>query len=162
MATGIIIFLISMMVLGSIVWIKPSKRERRMAEFRAQAMSAGLKVRLDGVEAEPVHSGIREDIPGASYILFVQKPDKKDKANWMVVSDEGWMQDGLPQGWSWHTKEAETHLWEKISALIEATPIPIIAIERTPAYSRIVWQELPVAFNAEELKQYLQTVQATF
>lgn len=160
MTTGFIIFLIAMMVIGSIVWIKPSPRDKRLAEFRRQAIMGGLKVRLEGVKAEPVHSGIRHDIKGASYILYVTKPDKTDESRWMVVADEGWMKDGLPEGWSWHTQEAPSALHNRISEVITASKLPLTAIERTPAYSRIVWQEPPLAFDAEELKQYLENVQA--
>lgn len=159
MPTWLIVIAITLVVVGSVAWVRPSQRDKRLAEFRHEALMAGLKVRLDGIEAEPKESGIREDIPGASYILIEKQPVKKDATSWMVVKDDGWIKDGLVEGWSWHTKKVEVNL-ETVNSLIESAPVPILGIERTPKFSRIIWGEGPVEFNGTELKQYLEKVQA--
>lgn len=37
---------ITLVVMGSVLWIKPSPRERLLTEYRRQALAKGLKVRL--------------------------------------------------------------------------------------------------------------------
>lgn len=159
MPAWVIAIVIMLVIVGSVAWVRPSQREKRLAQFRHEALMAGIKVRLDGIDAEPKESGIREDIPGASYILLEKQPDKKDTTSWMVVKDDGWIQDGLVDGWSWHTKKVDVNL-DTLNGLIKNAPLPIIGIERTPKYSRIIWGEGPVEFDAPALKQYLEMVQA--
>lgn len=159
MPSWLIAVVIMLVIVGSVAWVRPSQREKRLAQFRHEALMAGIKVRLDGIDAEPKESGIREDIPGASYIHIEKQPNKKDSTTWMVVKDDGWIKDGLVEGWSWHTKKVDINL-EAVNALIENAPVPIIGIERNPKFSRVVWREEQVEFNATELKQYLEKVQA--
>jgi len=160
MPSWIIAVVIMLVIIGSVAWVRPSQREKRLAQFRHEALMAGLKVRLDGIDAEPKESGIREDIPGASYILIEKQPAKKDTVSWMVVLDDGWIKDGLIEGWSWHTKKVDVDL-DAVNELIKSAPIPLLGIERTPKFSRVIWGEGPVEFDAPELKQYLEKVQAT-
>jgi hypothetical protein len=148
------------MVVGSVVWVRPSPRDQRLAEWRRKAIMSGLKVKLEGVAAEPKESGIRTDLEGVSYILYKNKPIKGDDKKWMVVNYDGWLKDELPDGWSWH-KEESLNLSAALSDLIKNAPLPILAIERTPYLSRIVWNESAGDFDSEKLKDFLQIVQVT-
>lgn len=160
MTVWVIILLVVMMVVGSVVWVRPSPRDKRLAEWRRDAIVAGLKVKLEGVAAEPKESGIRSDIEGVSYILYKIPPVKGDAKKWTVVKAQGWLEDGLPEEWSWY-KEESNELASEICSLIESSPLPILAIERTPYLSRIVWTEAAGSFDPEQLKAFLAKVQAT-
>jgi hypothetical protein len=160
MAAWIVILLVILMVVGSVAWVRPSPRDKRLAAFRRDAIVAGIKVSLIKMVAEPRDSGIRDDIEGASYILYERSAVKGDDKKWAVVKAEGWLQDGLPESWSWY-KQEDSQLAEAIVAHIKNAPIPIKAIERTPVLSRIIWDEKADAFNPEVLKEYLTAVQAT-
>lgn len=149
------------MIVGSIVWIKPSPRDKRLAEWRRDAIMAGLKVQMKGVTAEPKKSGVREDIPGLSYMLYQSSPIKGDDKKWFVVKTDAWLTDGLPSEWSWYEEEKQEYV-DDICDHIKNAPLPIIAIERTPNFSRIVWNETGDQFDPNALKAFLKAVQATF
>lgn len=161
MAVWVVILLVVMMVVGSVVWVRPSPRDKRLALWRRDAIMSGLKVKLEGLAAEPKESGIRDDVEGVSYILFKVSPAKGDEKKWAVVKSEGWLQAGLPEQWSWY-KEEDQSLSEALSSLIKNAPLPILAIERTPYLSRVIWKENADNFDSQKLKEFLQQVQATF
>lgn len=94
-----IVLLCIFMVVGSVVWVRPSPRDQKLAIWRRNALLAGLKVKLETLKAEPVNSGIRTDLEGISYILFNPAVDKLDKSGWAVVKAQGWLNEGLPEGW---------------------------------------------------------------
>lgn len=160
MPSWLIVIFVALMVIGSVAWVRPSPRDKRLADYRYKAIVAGLKVSLTKMPAEPKDSGIRDDVEGASYILYDTNPKKGDEKRWAVVKVDGWMKDGLPESWCWY-KEENSELAEIISNLIESCPIAITAIERTPAFSRIVWDEKEEEFDAGALKEFLTKVQVT-
>jgi hypothetical protein len=160
MPSWLIVIFVALMVIGSVAWVRPSPREKRLANFRSKAIVAGLKVSLTKMPAEPKDSGIRDDVEGASYILYDTNPKKGDEKRWAVVKFDGWIKDGLPEGWCWY-KEENIKLAEVICNLIESCPITISAIERTPMFSRIVWDEKEEEFDAGALKEFITKVQGT-
>lgn len=149
-----------LVVVGSVVWVRPSPRDKKLAAWRQQALISGLKVKLEGFRADPKVSGIRDDIEGVSYQLFNSQPNKKDEMVWAVVLDEGWLQDHLPEGWSWYKEQPKEPLVDLIVEQIKKAPLDIIGIERTPYMSRIVWKETGKNFDPTVLKQFLNEVQA--
>ncbi len=158
--TGFIIVLVAILsVVGSVVWVRPSKRDVKLADWRQEARKAGLHVRLEGLAAEPKESGIRDDVTGASYYLYNQQPDKKDELTWAIVNTHGWLQDNLPTNWSWYHREVAINSAD-LSSLMSSLSLPIKAIERTPKYSRIIWDESGLEFDAVQLKELLQKVHA--
>ncbi|MFT6154290.1 MAG: hypothetical protein ACJA0E_002003 [Bermanella sp.] len=159
MPSWVIVIFVVLMVIGSVAWVRPSPRDKRLADFRYKAIVAGIKVSLTKMAAEPKDSGIRDDVEGASYILYEATPKKGDEKRWAVVKVDGWIKDGLPDNWCWY-KQQDIKLTEDISSLIESCPIPVVAIERTPVLSRIVWEEKADDFDANALKAFLVKVQA--
>ncbi len=158
--TGLIIVIVAILsVVGSVVWVRPSKRDVKLAKWRLEARQAGLYVKLDGLVAEPKDSGIRDDIGGASYYLYETKSDKQDQLEWAVVKTQGWLQQGLPDEWSWYRQEMSLN-HQQLQSLIASLPISVDAIERTPKYSRVIWGESGQDFDAQQLKLFLQQVQA--
>ncbi len=158
--TGFIIVLVAILsVVGSVVWVRPSKRDVKLADWRQEARKAGLHVKLEGLAAEPRESGIRDDITGASYYLYNQQLDKTDELTWAVVNTHGWLQDNLLPEWSWYQREV-TISSADLKSLMGSLPLPIKAIERTPKYSRIIWDESGSEFNAGALKEFLVLAQA--
>ncbi len=156
--TGFIIVLVAILsVVGSVVWVRPSKRDVKLADWRQEARKAGLHVKLEGLAAEPRESGIRDDVTGASYYLYNPQPDKKDDLSWAVVNVQGWLQDNLPADWSWYHREVAINSVD-LNRLMSSLSLPIKAIERTPKYSRIIWDESGLEFDAEQLKDLLTKI----
>ncbi len=159
MTAFIIVIVAILSVVGSVAWVRPSKRDVKLAKWRQEARVAGLQVKLEGLKAEPKESGIREDVGRASYSLYLPKAQKGDDVSWAVVKSDGWLKEGLDTQWSWYLAQPELNL-EKIRALIASCPIPVDAIERSPARSRIFWDEAGSEFDAEKLADFLREVQS--
>ena len=159
MSVWLVMIVVALIVVGSVVWIRPSPRDQKLAKWRRDAIVAGLKVRMQTLKAEPKNSGIRDDVEGITYEWYNPEPDKLDKSNWAVVKVDGWLKEGLPEGWSWYDKEATSNLDDIVNA-IETLPLKVNAIERTPISSRIIWNENGKEFDAQMLKRYLQKLQA--
>ncbi len=154
--------IVMLMVVGSVVWIRPSPRDQKLAKWRRDAIVAGIKVRMQTLKAEPKNSGIRDDVSGVTYEWFNPQPNKKDTSNWAVVKTQGWLTEHLPEGWSWYAEMPTQANIEKIIEIIEAAPYEINALERTPVSCRIIWDENGAQFDAQVLKSYLQKLQAIF
>lgn len=158
--TGFFIALIAVLSLvGSVIWVRPSKRDVKLAKWRQEARVAGLFVKLDGLAAEPKDSGIRDDVAGASYYLYSMNAPKEDNLTWAAVKAHGWLQDGLPSSWSWYQRQPNINAVE-LSRLIESAPVPILALERTPKYSRVIWAESGQVFDGPALKLFLERTQS--
>ncbi len=160
--TGFFIALIAVLSLvGSVIWVRPSKRDVKLAKWRQQARMAGMFVRLDGLAAEPKDSGIRDNVEGASYYLYSVNAPKNDNLKWAIVKTQGWLQEELPASWSWYQQQAKINAAD-LSTLIASAPVPILAVERTPRYSRVIWGEAGQEFDAPALKLFLEKIQALF
>lgn len=154
----VMVILAILTVVGSVVWVRPSPRDQKLAAWRRDALVGGLKVNLQGLKAEPKHSGIRDDTEGASYILYNTATQKGDDTVWAVVKTQGWLQEDLPEGWSWY-KENGHVAHDEVAKLIAECPLDVLAIERTPVLSRVIWKESGSEFNPEMLKAFLERVQ---
>lgn len=163
MTVWVVIAFIVLVVVGSVVWIRPSPRDQKLALWRRDAIMAGLKVRMQTLKAEPKQSGIRDEVEGVSYEWYVPKVDKQDQFTWAVVKTNGWLTDGLPEGWSWYESDPEKgEAFNKaVSQLIDECPVEVNALERTPRSSRIMWSENGKEFDAPSLKRFLEKLQAT-
>jgi hypothetical protein len=161
MGVWIAMAFIALAIVGSVMWIRPSPRDQKLAKWRRDALVAGMKVRLQTLKAEPKNSGIRDDVPGVTYEWFNPEPNKTDKTTWAIVKVDAWLQEGLPQGWSWYGKEVSVDS-EKIKQIVDALPLEVNAIERTPISSRVIWNENGKEFDAVKLKEFLQNLQAIF
>lgn len=159
MAVWLVMIFVALVVVGSVVWIRPSPRDQKLAKWRRDAIMAGLKVRMQTLKAEPKNSGIRDDVEGVTYEWFNPAPNKTDTTKWAIVKVDGWLQDGLPDGWSWYGEVVDVDL-DRIKGTIASLPFEVNALERTPISSRIIWNENGKEFNASNLKVFLQTLQA--
>lgn len=159
MAVWLVMIFIALVVVGSVMWVRPSPRDQKLAKWRRDAIMAGLKVRMQTLKAEPKNSGIRDDVEGISYEWFNPEPNKTDTTTWAIVKTDAWLKDGLPQGWSWYAQEVDIDP-AKIAQIIQALPMEVNAIERTPISSRVIWNESGKDFDAKALKEYLQNLQA--
>ncbi|GAA6133272.1 hypothetical protein NBRC116188_00610 [Oceaniserpentilla sp. 4NH20-0058] len=159
MSVWVVIAVVALVVVGSVVWVRPSPRDQKLAKWRGSAIMAGLKVRMQTLKAEPKNSGIRDDVEGITYEWYNPKPDKSDQLTWAVVKTDGWLKDGLPDGWSWYSTESKD-IAEQIAEIIEQCPVEVNALERTPRSSRVIWNENGKEFNPEQLRDYLETLQA--
>ena len=79
MGVWIAMAFIALAIVGSVMWIRPSPRDQKLAKWRRDAIMAGMKVRLQTLKAEPTNSGIRDDVDGVTYEWFNPEPTKTAK-----------------------------------------------------------------------------------
>lgn len=158
MAPWVMVILAILTVVGSVVWVRPSPRDQKLAAWRRDALVGGLKVSLQGLKAEPKDSGIRDDVEGASYVLYNTDAQKGDTTMWAVVKTEGWLKEDLQDGWSWYKENGHVDHGQ-VAKLIADCPLDVLVIERTPVSSRVIWKEGGSEFNAGVLKTFLERVQ---
>lgn len=119
----VVTLMAALMVVGSIMWIMPSKHDRRIAKLRQQAIVSGIKVKLMKYPVINVSGRVEENChEGASY-SFVDVPLKGVKTGWMLIrsDDQSEPLDGVNEnkpidGWGWYIKQDE--LQEEIIAHI--------------------------------------------
>lgn len=127
MSPLIIILAVVMAVIGSVMMLKPSAKQARLAEQRLEAIKLGLQVKLENFEPESEKNGVRDNIRGALYLRFF--PDvKSQQVKWRVVRQPAWDSEGLAESWSWHDKDAMPDL-DKLNSLLKALPDDVLLVE---------------------------------
>jgi hypothetical protein len=127
MSPIIIVVFIFLAVFGSVYMLKPSPRQRRLAELRMDAIKLGLHIKLETFKVDSKKMGVRDDITATRYERY--DLDVKSQAiRWCVVRQEGWEQEGLPVGWSWHNTDQSPDL-EKLNALLSQVSEDVQLIE---------------------------------
>ncbi|MDF2182916.1 hypothetical protein [Neptuniibacter sp. CAU 1671] len=142
-----IIILIMMSLIGSMMWVMPTPRQKYQAKLRLQAKKIGFRVQLERVtlprakgEMEP------ETTTVTAYRLIRNRRDKKlaqAHIPWTVYRISAVADLGLPQGWSWGLGEktlSEPQL-DMLTEIIEAMPDDVLAIESSPVEVGVFWSE---------------------
>jgi hypothetical protein len=96
-----IVVFIALAVFGSVYMLKPSPRQKRLAELRLEAIKLGLQVKLETFKVDSKKMGVRDDITATRYQRF-NPAVKSQELRWCIVRQEGWEQEGLSEGWSWN------------------------------------------------------------
>lgn len=122
--------LVGLVVFGSIYWLKPSPREKRLADLRLDAIKRKLHVRQYTFKPDSAKTGIRDAFTGTNYTLMDPKPKKRDSGEllWRVVGQQGWDSDGLPEGLAWHDQGSEQDA-QLLTRLVKELPDDLLLLE---------------------------------
>lgn len=136
----IVMALVMAVAIGPILWLLPSKRDKRLAEFRAAARSAGLVVemvavpKLDADAAERVSAGgVARDakIDCVAYRLPLPRP-LSEAPRWQLLKSE--RDSHCLRGWT--SLDPPINLpvpahdyWQRIGSIINALPGGCIGIQ---------------------------------
>lgn len=112
----IVVFII-LAVFGSVYMLKPSPRQKRLAELRLEAIKLGLQVKLETFKVDSKKMGVRDDITATRYQRF-NAAVKSQKLRWCIVRQEGWEQEGLAEGWCWNALAVQPDL-TRLAELLE-------------------------------------------
>lgn len=127
MSTVLIVVIIMLAAFGSVYMLKPSPRQTRLAKLRIDAIKLGLQVKLDKFKVNSKKMGVRDDIVATRYERV--NPDVKSQVlRWSIVRQAGWEQEGLPEGWSWHTVVKKPNL-DKLNALLAKVSDDVVVFE---------------------------------
>ena len=127
MSPLIIVVFIVLAVFGSVYMLKPSPRQKRLAELRLDAIKLGLQVKLETFKTDSKKMGVRDDVTATRYERF--NPAIKSQAlRWCIVRQAGWEQEGLIEGWSWNNMNKRPDL-EKLTELLSEIADDVQVIE---------------------------------
>lgn len=91
-----------LLIIGSVMMLKPSARDTRLAALRFDAIKQGLQVRQFVWQPDAKKTGIQEPLQATSYSLMRDGQSKSGELKFCLVARKGWDTDGLPDGFSWH------------------------------------------------------------
>lgn len=159
----IIVFIVASLI-GSVMWVMPSPRQRYQADLRMRARKLGVQVQLARVALPRARGEVEGDdisVPAYRFIRTNLKRAERDNwAGWQVHRLSTLDHEGLPDGWSWLKGQgaissvAEGRLVE----LLEKLPDDVVGIESTPLHLTLYWHERGEAGQLEKLHEWVQVL----
>ncbi|MEH6577891.1 MAG: hypothetical protein V7731_12510 [Amphritea sp.] len=160
----VIIILIMMSLVGSMMWVMPSKRQRFQAELRRQASQKGFNVQI--VRLTPPR-GIGQIEPetymATAYRLprfNLEKGERESFREWQVYKQEAIANEGLPAGWCWGAGERQMDDTQLglLAELIGMMPEGVNSIESTPVHFSVFWDERGQIETLDQFKTQMQKI----
>jgi hypothetical protein len=155
--TWLIIGLILFAAFGPLVWLVPSRRDRRLAKMRSRARALGIQVemtQLPDVAAPPserVSAGGRRREPMVSCAAYRLALPRTARAapQWRLLRG-GTEPNGPLPGWGWDSPPAgDVQYWERVGEIIAAVPADTLACSAQATEVACWWRENATAENAE-------------
>jgi len=131
-----------LMVLGSIVWIMPSKRDRRIARLRQAAILKGIRVKLMDFPVINMSGRVEEaNVSGAAYSLC-DYDFSGVQAGWMLIRNLGEAGDS-PDGWGWYINQSRLPepIIEHITNLVQKYQDQLLAVSILSGSVSLGWNE---------------------
>ena len=159
-----IIILIMMSLLGSMMWVMPSPRQRFLATLRQQASRLGFHVQIVRLTPPRAEGQVEpETLTATAYRLprfNLEKSEREGFTEWQVYRLNSIANEGLPGGWSWGAGERKLSAEQLavLAALIEKLPEGVSAIESTPVHFTLFWDEKGDEGSLEQLHNLMQPV----
>lgn len=142
-----IIVLIMMSLVGSMMWVMPTQRQKYQAALRMKAKQLGFQVQLEKVTPPRGKGELEPDSRDmTSYRVLRQGMSREEKNNfnsWHVFRHEAIANIGLPQGWSWSSGERKLSENEliQLNEFIQALPEGVFSIESSAVFVGVHWNE---------------------
>jgi Na+-transporting methylmalonyl-CoA/oxaloacetate decarboxylase gamma subunit len=144
--TFIVVFVV-LSLLGSVMWMMPTPREKFLAKLRLKAKAEGFHVQLVRLTAPRAQGEMEEqNMNIAAYRLPRNNTNKKLTGSlqpWQIFRLQAIANEGLPEGWCW--KQGERVLNEKqlsiLHKVIAMLPKEVVALESTPVTVTAYWKE---------------------
>lgn len=143
----VISIVVMLSLLGSIMWLRPSPRERMVSIVRLHARQLGFSVQIAHLETPRAKGEMEPEkirVPAYRMLRSDLSSDQRDQwASWQIFRTENVANQGLPAGWSWKRGEYQlsSAACEQIAALIQTLPPEVIALESSPVHFSVYWRE---------------------
>lgn len=145
--------LVGLMMIGSILWVRPSAGDRRRMELRQKAMQLGLQVRIEHLEVP----GEERPRQLAAYTLrrSLQQREQFDpgKDHWTLLRKQTAFLDELAGEWSWLVRPKP--LPQGLEVVLSQLPESVQAIGSTRDGWTIYWDEMGDAETLDGLRHSL-------
>lgn len=143
----VISIVVMLSLIGSIMWIRPSPRERMVSQIRLHARKLGFTVQIAQLETTRAKGEMEPEkirLPAYRVLRHDLTRDEKDHwISWQIFRTENVANQNLPLGWSW--KKGEYELSKEacaiISQLIAQLPEEVRALESSPVHFSVYWRE---------------------
>jgi hypothetical protein len=155
--TWLIIAVALFAAFGPLLWMLPSRSDRRLAKMRARARSHGIHVeitQLDDLAAEPharVSAGgvkLEPKVMCAAYRLGMRRLAKA-APQWQILRKPG-ANDGPIDGWTWSSSAAgDSSYWQRVGEVLRKLPSDALACATDASEVACWWRERATAQDAE-------------
>jgi len=127
-----------LVIIGSVMWLKPSPTQRRQTQMRLLARQLGLDVRLSGLP-QTRRARVRQERPEQGVVYrWLQFGDNKNG----LTRDYVWCRDDVNSAWEIESTEGlSPALLAKIEAMFTEMPADARAVELAPHGPGIYWME---------------------
>ena len=142
-----IIILIMLSLIGSMMWMMPSQRQKYQAKLRMRAKTMGYQVQLARITGPRAEGEVEPDtVTVPAYRLMRTNMDRKESEAlkaWQVFRVRSIASDGLPDGWSWSYGEGELSDSQLalLAEILPSMPADVVALESSPVQVSVYWQE---------------------
>lgn len=154
-----------LMVIGSALWIMPSRWERHVARLRQQAIVAGASVKLMQFPLINTEGRVIEAACDGAAYLFEMPLQEHIHGGWMLVRDQSGMHSETHvTGWAWYMCERELPepIMTLLSELVNEMEEYLYAVSISANSIGLGWNEKGdsytfqrMQFWADSLKQHI-------
>ncbi len=164
--TWLIIVVALFAAFGPLLWMMPSRADRRLAKMRSRARTHGIHVeitQLDDLAAEPqarvTAGGVKLDpkVMCAAYRLGMRRLARA-APQWKILRKSA-ANDGPIDGWIWATRPAgDAVYWQEVSGVLRGLPPDALACATDASEVTCWWRERTTAEDAEASVDRLHAV----
>jgi hypothetical protein len=167
----VIIIIILLVIIGPILSLLPSKRQKQQIAMRKAAMDAGVSValtRIDDPDPDPEQylsntgKPLERVMPVVAYRRFRPRPDswrQRPEIAWALIRQQSADVEGLPPGWQWQdTRLADLPpvLSQYLMGGIGGLPDDVIRVEEQKFIISIYWRERADSQGLTKLLDFLR------
>lgn len=159
-----IIIVVILSLVGSIMWVMPTPRQRFQAQLRAKAKPMGFQVQMVRLTAPRATGEVdAEKYSVMAYRVYRHNLDKKTAGlmqSWHAFRVDAIANEGLPEGWSWGFGEGvlSEESQQLLKEVIDALPAGVSSIESTPIHITAHWDEKGSFDDLELIKTQLDRI----
>lgn len=131
-----------LVLVGSFLWLKPSKRDRRLNTLRAKAIAKGFKLQSIRLPDTSVDGRVADRKQLVTLYRLPHHFDKEGAPFFTVMRTTGVANAFLPDGWTWADKHRPpTDKQQRLADFLERQPPNILVIDARPDGVGVVWDE---------------------
>lgn len=153
-----------LMVLGSILWIMPSKRDRRIAGLRQAAIIKGVRVKLIKYPLINLSGRVEEGAVDAAGYSFDGVESNRLHSGWMLIRSHHNVEETSSSssfaGWDWYINQGELPLavMQHIESLLDAYKEQLHAVSILSGGITIGWNEDGTADDVIKFEDWANTL----
>jgi len=143
-------FIISLVVaflLGSVMWVMPSPRQRYQAKLRLEARQKGIQVQMVQLTLPRALGEMEPEVRTVAAYRFprtnLERRERDHWRGWEVLRIDTLHNRGLPEHWSWSkgAKALQPAALGQLHTLLQQLPEGVLGVESTPLSLTFYWDE---------------------